>query len=388
MTGQTNINEKLISYFSEKSQSIYAGMAGWQINEFQDKVLTFLKCRTYPEAETAADSLSKYIMDLHGKLEAFRRSFDDLDRIEKQLNAGYQRLHFVHQAHVFLLGLYLYGTCPQIKTEIDQEMYATSVDFLSGGDATGEFLFRWRMAALVHDLGYSLSLLADNDQLDAHICGFQRIIERPIARPEELYHYDNKNLFNQMSDRVRQIYGFSLRPIAEGLSRIHPYASTGKKPPFYDHGILSAVIFLYLVNHEYIKGHESSLPILGYELSWDQANLDHSILNIAIAVALHNLDAKNYDISFKLRADRYYRAKPSPFAWLLKTCDMLQEWDKPQTSDHEKMEGPLESLKINFIQSDGVIEVINFPPKEDVKRILEGYGDPPIKFKINFEQVG
>lgn len=385
MTNQSNINDHLLSFFTNKSQIIYADMEGWQVEEFQENILSFLRCKTYPEAEAAAARLNNYILCLHGKLQALRKVFDDLDRVEKELNSDYQRLHFVHQAHVFLIGLYLYGTFPQVQKAINQEMLDTAGGCLSGGNETGEFLFRWRMASLVHDLGYSLALIADNSHLHTQLQGFKRIIGRPIARPEELYRYDDKHLLFQVSDRVKKLFGFSLRSIVQGLSRVHPYADTGKMPPFYDHGILSAVMFLYLMNYEYGLKHENSLEILGYELNWNPENLDHSILEIAMAVALHNLDQKNYEKSFSLFKSRYYAAKPSPFAWLLKTCDMLQEWDKPKTSEHARREGPLDSLFIDFLAGEGVLEVRHFPPKDDVRQVLEGYSDAPIKIIIRTE---
>jgi hypothetical protein len=87
----------------------------------------------------------------------------------------YQRLHFTHQANVFLLGLYLYHTVPDIKNAIDLEMERTTSDQeitinqlsenwrYSGRTQYGEFLYRWRLASLSHDLGYGISLSGSDE---------------------------------------------------------------------------------------------------------------------------------------------------------------------------------------------------------------------------------
>ena len=73
----------------------------------------------------------------------------------------------MHQANVFLIGLYLYGNFPKIQTAINAEMRRNSkLVYLASGAAcrfsgdteSGEFLFRWRMASVVNDLGYIFSL--------------------------------------------------------------------------------------------------------------------------------------------------------------------------------------------------------------------------------------
>jgi hypothetical protein len=243
------------------------------------------------------------------------------------------------------------------------------------------------MASLVHDVGYALALLADNQELDICLQGFGRSIQRPVANPNEIFKYCDKNLLKQLSDRIEERFGFSLLPIVKDLEKKHPYSKT---PPYYDHGILSAVTFLFLINHEYSLPHDESLDVAGYKLVWDKAFLDICFPEIAMAIALHNLDAKDYKDIFKLDKKKYYSVKNSPFSWLLKLCDTLQEWDKPRTDEHEKHVGPLKSLHIDFNTNDyGVLEVVNFPGKIDPdtgrckeKEIIEGFTDAPIKISV------
>jgi len=63
------------------------------------------------------------------------------------------REHVVHQLVVYLLGMMIYDTCPPLKTAIKAEI---ARDRVESKEVESEFVRRWTMAALAHDIGYVL----------------------------------------------------------------------------------------------------------------------------------------------------------------------------------------------------------------------------------------
>lgn len=398
MDGSMNIKDKLISFYSDINRTAYADL---NVNDkiiFKDKVLAFLTSSNFQVAEDTAMELKRHIFYLHGKQNVFEGALKDLYDVENRMNEEWQRLHYVHQANVFLLGLYLYDVSPQIRRSVDREMKRTSRNFLLDANPTGEFLFRWRMASIVHDLGYAISLSQKGGHFSDDLSTFTHIPGRNFTDIEDIYNFEGKDLLKQVKDRIFTRMRFSIAPLVNYLNENNPFSNS---PPFYDHGILSAVIFLHLINDLYSKHNEDDPQklVAGRELVWDIDFLDGVFPEIAMAVAIHNLDTDKYGAGL-LNLEKYYSMKSRPFAWLLKVADMLQEWDKPKTDVAQEDRALDSNLTYNITFEDscfvGVgtsgrkieakIVVNDFPCKRGEKsgeqKILEEFRSYPIRITV------
>lgn len=393
-----NIKERIIAFYSDTNRTPYADLNPDGKLEFKTKIMAFLHANNFQNAEMYAKELKRHIFSLHAKQGGFEGALKDLYSYENNLNASWQRLHFVHQVNVFLLGHYLYDLVPPIRTAINDEMKRTSGGFLSDGNETGEFLFRWRMATIVHDLGYAISVSQEAGCLHEELETFTHVPGRQFDNVEDIYVFkgrdEDKDLLKQVSALTSRRMGISLCAVVDFLKDNNPYQGTA---PFYDHGILSSVIFLQLINDLYDKHSNKGTPIIvaGRELVWNKTFLDGVFPEIAMAVALHNLDAKGYE-GAEINLERYYALKNRPFAWLLKISDMLQEWDKPKTDvapEDRRFEDEF-TYDIQFEDSsyfkqgdlieEAVAKIIvnDFPCKRGEnsreKEILEGFRSSPI----------
>ncbi len=65
------------------------------------------------------------------------------------------RDHAAHQLMNYLLGLYIYYHCKPIRKKVNKEIRA-SLEGLDGKQIEDEFILRWFVASIVHDIGYVL----------------------------------------------------------------------------------------------------------------------------------------------------------------------------------------------------------------------------------------
>jgi len=144
----------------------------------------------------------------------------------------------------------------------------------------------------------------------------------------------------------------------------------------HDHGIVSALIFLRLMHEEYSRHKDGEFSRTRFgRVFWHSKILDHSILQIAIAIAMHNLESHSEALKINANNQKIFNIEIRPLAWLLKIADILQEWDKPKVEDSLKA-FPNSNLKINF--SRNKILISNFPKEkiDGTLSVLDKYSKP------------
>ena len=97
---------------------------------------------------------------------------------------------------------------------------------------------------------------------------------------------------------------------------------------------------------------------------------EKSIVQTAYSIALHNLDFYPDIISNIWGTTLLYDFKDSPFCWLLKICDTLQEWNKARASNEADYIAP-EEINLNF-QSDRII-INKYPNKIKLKEKIDKF---------------
>ena len=146
---------------------------------------------------------------------------------------------------------------------------------------------------------------------------------------------------------------------------------------YHDHGLMSSLIFLRLMHQEYAKHRGYKFTEGSHKIVWDERILSKSILQIAIAIAFHNLDQDKNQLKYNAEDMKIYNFEKRPLAWLLKLSDIIQEWDKPEANEtimNKTIELP--SIHISFVNDKIIVE--NFPRKQskEVEKTISDYMYP------------
>lgn len=290
------------------------------------------------------------------------------------------RDHYVHTVNVFLLGIALYAQNKNLRHAIDSSnQYADKYD-----RDEEEFIYRWGITALFHDVGYPLeiayksihefttmliqpNLTCSNGDIVCLSTGRKSL--EPIAI---LNFPDIKALFyiNVLSpDRKYQDEYFKKYPelktspsndliyaISEALEkkltcakkaficeRIQERMQANLKDGLLDHGIYSSIVFLKWINDAFLKA------------KWNPAYFYFPVLDAGSAIFLHN----SYDYFFRVPPFNLppMHIETYPLAFLLILCDRMQETDRLSYGYRKK--------GINFISSS--LEI------DDEKLLLQLY---------------
>jgi hypothetical protein len=374
-----NIKKQIIELIERNKDFAFSSSASTQREEFKRLAIKFLSAGPYEESEKHARSLMDFILHQHEKNCVVGPVLESLNNFELYGKYEYkkQRLHFIHLANVFLLGLYLYHTVSIIKSKIDHEMESTTseqeivVDCwrenwrYSGGSEFGEFLYRWRLASLSHDIGYGVSLTRnDKTKIGEYLKG----LVSDINVLEDLWHSKSKDLRDQLDSSIPEV---SLKDYMD-----YQYENPFKDVVHYDHGLISSLILLRLMNEEYAKHEKNQVThVNSTDIIWHESFLSGSILQAAIAIALHNLD-QDEDALQQAGTNRcIFDLEKRPLAWLLKIADILQEWDRPMAAGGI-MAGRIEPVKT---QISNRIIVKDFPGNKlnNAVETIRKYTNPP-----------
>lgn len=382
MKSSLNIKDQILECLSSHTQhrehETFA-FCGWvpETKEFEYLVTSFLKSKTYIEAERRGRRLMHFILTHHDKLETLAPVIDDLNLLELYWEHNYakQRLHFCHLVNVYLLGLYIYHNFKPLREQMDAEMQRTTPLIekphygsfrFSGGSEYGEFLYRWRMAALCHDLGTGIQLcLGKKDEIAR--CLEQMPFNENISSVDELWKLDNKDLVKELDSALSEV------DLSKYIAYqdVHPFQGT----VHHDHGIMSALIFLRLMHEEYARHSKDFISHTRFgTVVWYPEILSNSILQIATVMAMHNLEKHSEALEQCAKNVRIFDMQQRPLSWLLKITDLLQEWDKPFAKE-EMNALPVTNMALRF--SDSEISV-KFPKekRDTVLNVLRQYTTP------------
>jgi hypothetical protein len=301
------------------------------------------------------------------------------------------RDHVNHQILVFLLGAYIYYNDKRLRDALLGEIDRSNKEYVVVGRPVDdrEFLFRWKLAATFHDVGYifevsppnadaaakqktvdesvafivdwSVSFLqqylgrfekdpnvvaATIKRIAAQTAGYAKNVAR-IADLFDLAHApgDRKRAFN-----VASIFlGGHDADLLEGYYDLCRNTDTAR-PRFYDHGIMSAAVLLKtadvqfhhltelrrLANDGKLKKEPNLAAVVGDPSTDDQMKPGQfwvRFAHAAGAIALHNIYPSMYDA--KTTSDprlanlpKFKISMETPLAYLLAMTDALQDWDR------------------------------------------------------------
>lgn len=302
-----------------------------------------------------------------------------------------QRDHLVHSVNVFVLGLSIYAKNARFRDCFNARVHSNSYDGAQTYPAV-EFLYRWGLAALLHDIGYPVEII--HNQFKKFVSFIGEADGQSNADP--FLDYFNFSALDSISEilyksaftkkfteslptdlgldplRPTHLIAYNLHSalgVAFGPIRdaVVSFLGTMQKNGFVDHGYYSALILLkwygYLIQR---SGQPADI-------------LYHPVLDCASAIFLHN-----YYRNVLMRPPFSLQALATsrhPIGFLLILCDELQEWNRTAYGIKDKQRVLAESsdvqiddeaLKMHFLTSTGVLSEYFSAQKADLlKQVLD-----------------
>ena len=279
------------------------------------------------------------------------------DLIEKQ------RDHFIHSVNVFLLGLAVYAQNTKyreyFKRYVLKSPYTKYYRMENGEFSDEEFLYRWGVAALFHDIGYPVEIIGK--QLKKFINDSVKSIS-PTYGAETAIDFKDFNEFNtivkmnpKFADDFTDVY-----PEAKFLNLFKPTDIVAHKIAidfedvdvndvvkhldnfvyrmgelgFIDHGFFSCILVMNSYGHliqKYAKNNDFFF---------------YPIVDSASAILLHNYYRNVLQKApFNLKE---LHPSQSPLAFLLILCDELQEWSRQPLGIKDKQRGHVNELLLKI----------------------------------------
>lgn len=323
------------------------------------------------------------------------------------------RDHMTHMFKVFLLGLYLYEKNENLCKEISRTFSSSDT-----------FLDIWILTALYHDIGYTIENKQGTRDGEAAQFSFSRItasLSYPLSLlfPNDFDIATEKGLQDQYSTLVppqikslthleRELdefdkYGYSvqltLNKYGNPIKAYYHYISQIQEGRYYyDHGIISACILLF-IRDGLCRYMDESKKIKLFPKQ--KQNIERFVGFIpqykkytevaAKAIALHNIKKSWSSLSkFEMNqggvtiGEFCITLKKDPIAYLLRMCDELQCWDRqvysspigPFSSETpyagKQIELKFEGSKTKYIVKDNEI-------RNSIQEALNGVLSPSIE---------
>ena len=294
------------------------------------------------------------LLDLVKIMKKYEENTGDL--IEKQ------RDHFIHSVNVFLLGLAIYsqnkGYRDKFKDYILKSPYEKFYK-IDGEFSHEEFLYRWGVAALFHDIGYPVEIIGKqlkkflNDGIKSISSSynadtaidfkdfneFNTIVK---MEPDFADNYTSVypeakflNLFKPTDIMAHKIAtDFKGVDVNDVIKHLNSFVDIMGESGFIDHGFFSSILVLnsygYLIQ-KYAKNHDFFF---------------YPIVDSATAILLHNyyrnvLQKKPFEL-------KSLHPSQSPLAFLLILCDELQEWNRKPFGVKDKKRSHVNKLLIDI----------------------------------------
>lgn len=353
----------------KKDDFFFNEYSGANERENIEKVVTeFLNCENERHRETLASLIINYSLLPHAKGAEIAPLLGVMNMFELYEHYNYRenRKHLVHQVYTFLLGLLIYENVEKVRKKIDAEMRLTTKLFSSGNEK-GEFLFRWRLASLTHDLGNGISLFEnDNEKINKFIFYLQLLSNESWG-----YGHDGISKLLFLDDEKKSLELLDQVDGTNNLTKFFDYLNSKPyKKIYYDHGIMSSIILLKLLDRMYSKYNGQTINYKGHRVSFKKPFFEKSIVQTAYAIAIHNLDFYPDIVSNIWGTTGLYNFEKKPFCWLLKICDTLQEWNKTKASDETDYLAP---EKIVLTLEPDKILIKKYPNKQELKQKIADF---------------
>ena len=269
---------------------------------------------SFEERQRKAIHIIEDIMVEHRK-EDLLRNVEELANVEyaiRELQPS-ARDHVVHALLSFILGVYI------------------NENFLKPVSSVGVDRFQWKLAGLLHDIGYpaevaqsailrhfaeTINEIKRRLDVEAPDVGFKVV---PFGF-EELT--DGFNSFDLIQNRLNS-WGLQINARGEYNEMI--------KSKEIRHDIISSLAILHVVDFLYHKynperRHKAISPppgkYFGHDVNFNQKYFEEDVVSACAAIYIHSLPGKCFDHS---KIDR----SRAPVAFLLKLSDALQIWKRP-----------------------------------------------------------
>lgn len=311
------------------------------------------------------------------------------------------RDHYVHSVQVFLLGLAIYQRNGSFRDA------ATKVFAYPGSypSPVEEFLYRWGLTALFHDIGYPVEIAYKSIQEYARFA-LVPVLELPadtrerqpapkIAHPvfslaiedldsllyvNQLWPLPSKEegFFAKYPDYKASLSTDILVLLAGNLARrfktferetlaamLRDCLVQGMTQGYVDHGLLSAIILLKWIGKLYLQS------------DWNPAYFYYSAVDAAAGILLHNA----YEYLLMQYPFNLNPLVPSahPLGYLLILCDRLQETDRPEYGFYVGGRHPsLTAATLSINDSEFVMQFVSKEhdtPVKDVSSAITCYAD-------------
>ena len=302
-----------------------------------------------------------------------------------------QRDHFIHSVNVFLLGLAIYSQNKNYRDKFRQYIMKSPYKKyykIEGEFSHEEFLYRWGIAALFHDIGYPVEIIGKqlkkfiNDGIksisnvyDADTAidfkdfnEFNSIVklEPDFAESYRKQYPESKflNLFKPTDIMAHKIStDFSKVNINQLIKHLDNFVDIMGESGFIDHGFFSSILVL------------NSYGYLIQKYAKDNDFFFYPIVDSSTAILLHNyyrnvLQKKPFNLGG-------LHPGKSPLAYLLILCDELQEWNRQPFGVKDKKRSHVNELileitdrriDVEYIVKSGSIGLGFSEDKEDLLR--------------------
>ncbi len=311
-----------------------------------------------------------------------------------------QRDHFIHSVNVFLLGLAIYSQNNEyrslFKRYVQRSKYKNYYKIRKKYFSHEEFLYRWGIASLFHDIGYPVEIIGR--QMEKFINDGVKSISFSYDVTTAIEFRD----FNEFNTIRRINYDFAddfvkAYPDAKFLDLFKPTDlmafKISKDLPDVDVNDLKKHLnrFIDIMGENGFIDHGffSSILVLnsyGYLIQKYSKNFNfffYPIVDSATAILLHNYYRNvlmDKEGEFKLGS---LSPNKSPLAFLLILCDELQEWNRRPVGSEDKKKSHVNQLEIeitdfnldlNYIVKSGALGLGFSEKKEEVlKDVLDLY---------------
>ena len=278
------------------------------------------------------------LIDLVNIMEKYEENTGEL--IERQ------RDHFIHSVNVFLLGLAVYSQNKHFryifKEYIKLSNYEKYYKTKDGNLSDEEFLYRWGVAALFHDIGYPFEIIGKqlNKFINDGVKSISNTYDIDVGIDfkdfnefnsiVKLYPYDFADNYRAtfkkakvldlfkpteiMAHKISHDFKFNNEQFKMLINHLNNFIYFMKENNFIDHGFFSAILVL------------NSYGSLIQKYSKNKDFFFYPIVDSASAILLHNYYNKTLQkepFNLKLLAPEV-----NPIAFLLILCDELQEWNR------------------------------------------------------------
>ncbi len=240
------------------------------------------------------------------------------------------------------------------------------------------FFFQWKLASLLHDVGYAIEILnrLDNrmyEYFEKSLLGRKEYEYTPHGCEKLREYYMmysgegqyNLEMLDLFSKRIND-WGYEINANAifndmcEGNQIDNSYLRA-------DHGVISSIFVVKAIDYKYEKNNPNQ-TIDPYNV-WNYDNILCEIVNVGSSIFLHNMN----------RDDFYWDFKTMPIATLLKICDELQDWERPDDNNHAG--NSPDDYNIEF--HDG--SIVFFVVEDKIEKIhakFEKIRNFPIEFRV------